>query len=128
MWLLTLAVIFGVSGFILREKLPPPAQEFIENKIIVPVREFIEKRKGAQMQKTGKETASMQPANPRPAVQTPARPQAPLQPFNINKFQSRRRKRTVDTLMHEYGKISGEQVFKRLRKHAIKKTRSHKKE
>ena len=128
MWLLTLAVIFGVSGFILREKLPPPAQEFIENKIIVPVREFIEKRKGTPMQKTGKEAASMQPANPKPAVQTPARPQAPLQPFNMHKFQSRRLKRTVDTLMHEYGRISGEQVFKRLRKHAIKKTRSHKKE
>ena len=121
-WLLALAVVFGVSAFILREKLPPPMQEFMEKNVTEPIRRIMNKRSAPPMHKTVKQPAPRMPVNPVPPVQAPgaAGKQSGIPHFSKNILHSRRIKRTVDSLMDDYGKISGEQVFKKLRKHTQK--------
>ena len=131
-WLVVLAIIFGVTALILREKMPAPVREFMENRIAAPVRKVVEnimeKRKATPAHKTGKETA-MQPEDHGHAARahgTHVR-QHGLPPLNRNIAHSRHVRKSMDTLMEEYRKISGEQVFKRLRHHTQKKFKKHEK-
>ena len=120
--LLALAVIFGVSAFILREKLPPPMQEFIEKNIAEPLSKIMKKRSAPAMRQNLNRPAPRLPLRRMPPVHAPgtASQQHGIQQFRKNILHSRGVKRTVDALMEDYGKISGEQVFRKLKRHTQK--------
>ena len=120
--LLALAVIFGVSAFILREKLPPPMQEFMEKNIAEPLSKIMKKRSAPAMRQNLNRPAPRLPLRRMPPVHAPgtASQQHGIQQFRKNILHSRGVKRTVDALMEDYGKISGEQVFRKLKRHTQK--------
>ena len=128
-WLLALAVILGVSAFILREKLPPPMQEFMEKNIAEPLSKIMKKRSAPAMRQNLNRPAPRLPLHRMPPVHAPgtASQQHGIQQFRKNILHSRGVKRTVDALMEDYGKISGEQVFRKLKRHTQKVFKRQKK-
>ena len=128
-WLLALAVILGVSAFILREKLPPPMQEFMGKNIAEPLSKIMKKRSAPAMRQNLNRPAPRLPLHRMPPVHAPgtASQQHGIQQFRKNILHSRGVKRTVDALMEDYGKISGEQVFRKLKRHTQKVFKRQKK-